>query len=138
MIIPKACRAQGCSSINMNGENYCPTHKKSNNKNKVKRVYEHHKIYNTAAWRQLSKNKRRFNPFCEVCGEITDVVDHIVEIVDNDNFSLYEDNLMCMCHACHNEKTKQVKKARDSKDLDKFYTDYLKENNRQFTWYDTI
>lgn len=123
---PKACRAQGCNTINMDGSNYCPKHRKTA-KQRPKRVYEHHKVYNTASWRLLSKNKRTKNPFCELCGEITDVVDHIIEIKDREDLALYEENLQCLCHDCHNRKTARVKKARKYNKINEFYDEYIKE-----------
>lgn len=127
--LPKVCRAVGCSTINMNGDTYCDKHK--NLSKKPSRVYEHHKIYNTAAWKNLSKNMRIKNPFCEICGEVTDVVDHIIEVKDDDSVGLLEENLQCLCHSCHNSKTARVEGARKAKKLNWFYKIYLAEIKRQ-------
>ena len=124
MIIPKNCRSASCGAINMNGDLYCPKHDFSKQKKK-KRVYEErNKLYNTQAWRLLSKNMRSSNPFC-MCGEVVDVVDHIIEIKDGGD-ELNEDNLQTLCHECHNRKTIDVADARKNNRLDEFYKEYIK------------
>lgn len=128
----KACRAHGCSEIIPSEENYCEKHKRINSNNKIKRTYDHHALYNTAAWKQLSRNVRIKHPFCQYCDvEVADVVDHIIEVKDDDSVGLLEENLMTMCHSCHNRKTKRVDAARKKNKLQWFYKIYLEEINRE-------
>lgn len=132
MAIPKMCRAQGCSTINMDGANYCEVHKRIVKEAALPREKKsYHKIYNTAAWKQLSTNVRTKNPICQCCGLVkADVCDHIIELQDDDSLGLLEENLQTLCHECHNSKTARVNHARKNKYLDKFYIKYLKEINR--------
>ncbi len=123
----KACRAHGCCEIINAETNYCERHTKQNQKNKIKRVYDHHAIYNTSAWKMLSQQKRSKNPFCEICGEVADVVDHIIEVKDNDSVGLLEENLQSLCHSCHNRKTARAKGARNKNKIEWFYKCYLIE-----------
>lgn len=97
----------------------CPQCKSSSN-----RVYDKHirnkeasKFYHSREWKSVrDKVAKRDGGLCQQCmrdGRTTpyDVVDHIVEIEDGGS-KLNMDNLECLCHSCHNKKTKLHSKAR--------------------------
>ncbi|USK78968.1 HNH endonuclease [Peribacillus frigoritolerans] len=52
---------------------------------------------------------------CREDGRMTkaDVVDHVIELQDNYELRLTHSNLMSLCHACHNRKTKREQKKRE-------------------------
>lgn len=68
------------------------------------------KFYHRREWSTVSNVVRlKFNGMCARCwansGEMVsvDVVHHIVEISDDWDKRLYLENLVCLCHSCHNE-----------------------------------
>lgn len=65
----------------------------------------------------LSKKKMAVTPFCELCWnegreELANVVDHIIELKDDQSLAYSWSNLMSMCHKHHNRKTKKVESDR--------------------------
>lgn len=66
-------------------------------------------FYNSAAWRRTSAAIRQQRPVCEVCSvyarhQPAQMVDHIIPIRQG-GARFHEDNLMAMCHECHNRKS---------------------------------
>lgn len=61
------------------------------------------KFYNTAKWRKLSKAMRTEFIICPVCElRPSRITDHVVSRPDGADFD--KDNLLPMCHHCHNVK----------------------------------
>lgn len=59
-------------------------------------------------WRKLSEYKRALDPLCEHCmsrgkTEPATEVHHIIPIARSPGLRLVLDNLMSVCHACHDE-----------------------------------
>jgi len=59
-------------------------------------------------WRVLSERKRSIDPLCENClgkgvTEPATEVHHIIAIATAPHLRLSMDNLMSVCHACHQE-----------------------------------
>lgn len=59
-------------------------------------------------WRKLSLHKRTIDPLCEHClshGKTTPAteVHHIIPIASAPHLRMDTDNLMSVCHACHEE-----------------------------------
>lgn len=57
------------------------------------------------------------NPMCVRCAskgymKAADMVDHIVEVRDNQDLMLDRDNLQSLCNSCHRFKTEAEKKKR--------------------------
>jgi len=66
-------------------------------------------FYNSAAWRRTSAAIRQQRPVCEVCRtyarhQPAQMVDHIIPIRQN-GARFHDDNLMSLCHECHNRKS---------------------------------
>lgn len=68
------------------------------------------KFYNSVEWKALSVYiKIKYNGLCLRClmeyKELKshDVVHHIIEVKEDWNKRLYKDNLIPLCHSCHNE-----------------------------------
>lgn len=66
-------------------------------------------FYNSSSWKRMTEHiKRKYNGLCLMCllreDKITtcDVVHHIKEIKSNWEDRLREDNLITLCHSCHN------------------------------------
>lgn len=77
--------------------------------NKFKRDKSRQSFYDSKEWK-IARNatKVRDKNICLWCysqGQIVyaDVVHHIVELSENINIALDSDNLICLCHACHND-----------------------------------
>lgn len=67
-----------------------------------------HPFYGRSKWKKCrDAYKAKCHYICEKCGAPADVVHHIKELVGNDYYDnpekcYGEDNLMCLCHTCHN------------------------------------
>lgn len=76
--------------------------------NKYKRDREAKRFYNSKAWNVCRTNVLiRDYYLCQECLEdklirVYDVVHHIKPLKDYPELSLVEDNLISLCHACHN------------------------------------
>ena len=82
---------------------------------------EYSSFYNTTHWNRMSKYIRsKYNGLCLVCYvrykimNGANVVHHIIELKEDYSKRLEEDNLITLCHSCHNilhsnytEKVKQ-------------------------------
>ena len=82
--------------------------------NKFKRNKTSADIYKSNRWKKLRQIQLSLEPFCISCGRPAVIVDHIKEIKDGgDAYDL--NNLQSMCISCHNTKTSNQKKERESK-----------------------
>jgi len=75
-------------------------------------------IYSTNRWRKLRNAKARLTPLCEPCGaagrvEPMKIVDHVNAIKNGGDPFPPLDELMSLCHACHNAKTASDLAGRD-------------------------
>lgn len=60
----------------------------------------------TAAWERLSKRIRKDSPFCEQCGNTTDLtVDHIIPISETPELHLERLNLRVLCRSCNSTRS---------------------------------
>ena len=125
--MPKiVCSAPGCNVIQDKSEgNYCPKHKIRRSSAPKKRLAHQHdrlgrNIYSTKRWKILSKKKLAVDCYCETCWSegrecLGDLVDHIIEIKDDQSKAYDWKNLMTLCNSCHNKKTHQVENKRKEK-----------------------
>ncbi len=67
-------------------------------------------FYNSKAWRSLSEViRRKYNGLCVMCllekNEVvdSDVIHHIEELKERWDLRLVEENLIALCHSCHND-----------------------------------
>ena len=70
----------------------------------------HHKLYDTAAWRRITKRALRENPVCPLClveGRMTPAAetDHIKAHKGDKALFYSADNIWCLCKHCHARKT---------------------------------
>jgi 5-methylcytosine-specific restriction protein A len=73
---------------------------------------EYETFYKSPAWRNLRQWKIRHDPTCELCGQPTEMVDHIIPIKLGGE-KLDEENLQSLCDTCHAKK--RAKEAIDHK-----------------------
>jgi len=117
------CSYPGCRAIIDKKDGVrCEKHRVDNNKPKRKKLdhqlnRQGHFIYSTKKWKILSKKKLTVDPFCEKCWKenrevVADVVDHIIEIKDDQSKAYTWSNLQSLCHACHNAKTADEERKR--------------------------
>lgn len=77
--------------------------------NKYKRDRESQRFYNSGAWEEARTLAliRDYYLCCRCLGDkvirVYNVVHHIVPLKENKELSLDIDNLMSLCHACHNK-----------------------------------
>lgn len=77
---------------------------------KERKRYSNDKLYQSAAWRRLSKLHKRSNPFCVECEKVgvytpVAITDHVLPVNTHPELSLDWDNLQSLCMAHHNKKT---------------------------------
>ncbi|MCJ1656702.1 HNH endonuclease signature motif containing protein [Staphylococcus sp. NRL 16/872] len=74
-----------------------------------RKSYEYDWFYHSRAWKKLRQMALdRDNNLCQMCllnGNITDatIVHHIVYVDDDFDKALNLDNLLSVCHSCHNK-----------------------------------
>lgn len=104
----RKCQRSGCAAICSINDVYCPDHKRVS---APRRVFDSSWIYKTSRWIRISKAIRNEFPICQKCMKSpTDVVDHIYELrwLNGQDHAYTLDNLMAVCHTCHNIKTKAI------------------------------
>lgn len=107
----KICNFPTCKSLINMDQTYCSTHGTSDIVySKYTRNKKSANFYNSTAWRKKRKEiMQNYNGLCQSClsnDKIVqaDVVDHIIEYKDDDTLALENDNLIPLCHTCHNRK----------------------------------
>lgn len=66
-------------------------------------------FYNTKTWRKLAEYYRNKHYYlCEQCGNYATEVHHRIHLnknnISNPSIALNEDNLILLCHDCHNKE----------------------------------
>ncbi|EOY7134469.1 TPA: HNH endonuclease [Clostridioides difficile] len=122
MAIKKFCAR--CGKIISYGNRYCDTcqsiydrHNRLRYRdyNLKKRNKEKQLFYNSKEWKSISKVIRnRDKGLCLLCLDnkrlnYYDVVHHVVELEEDRLLALSKDNLLCLCHNCHNKVHSQYK-----------------------------
>jgi len=109
------CRYRGCPNLCEGA--YCDEHKALANReyNRYRRDPETNKRYGKA-WRQIRSIYVNAHPFCELCekeGRLVPVeeVHHKVPLAQGGTNDF--DNLMSLCHACHNAIHNKMGRKRD-------------------------
>lgn len=94
---------------------------------------EYSKFYDSPYWKRMSKYIRiKYNGLCLYClikyeiEALADVVHHIIELKEDYSKRLEEDNLLTLCHSCHNNLHKNYTEN-DKKELYKIKNIYEKE-----------
>lgn len=114
----KICNKFGCNNLINLKDKYCDTHKLEFKK-QVKRWRKDYddrrkddkykKFYKSTEWKRLRDYVlKRDNYICQECikeDKITtcNTVHHIVEVREDFSKALNEDNLVTLCHECHNK-----------------------------------
>lgn len=106
----KPCRYPGCP--NLSEESYCPFHRKKVAKdyNKHIRSEDPNKRYGWT-WKKIRDRYANLHPLCEEClkhGKLTPMkeVHHIIPIDRGGTHD--ENNLMSLCHSCHEKIHKKL------------------------------
>ncbi len=107
----KICNTPSCNRLINMDETHCTDHGTSDIVySKYNRDQSSAKFYNSRVWRKKRKEiMLNYGGLCQVClsNDITreaDVVDHIIELKDDDSLALDNNNLVPLCHTCHNNK----------------------------------
>ncbi len=117
----KPCKKHGCIHLTRTG--YCEAHEdlvleQQRHYNNEVRNQTHKKFYNSKEWQRARQQAIiRDHSFCQAClreGRHTrmNVVDHIIELQDNYALRSTLSNLECLCHPCHNRKTRREQQRR--------------------------
>lgn len=114
----KLCNKQGCRELTKLKEKYCDKHKEEEFENikRWRKDYDYKrkddkykKFYKSREWKRLRDYVlKRDNYICQECikeNKITtcNTVHHIVEVREDFSKALSEDNLLTLCHECHNK-----------------------------------
>lgn len=93
------------------------------------------KFYDSPHWKRMSKYIRiKYNGLCLYClvkfkiTTIADVVHHIIELKEDFSKRLEDENLLPLCHSCHNKLHKnytEIEKKELYKIKDKYEEEYL-------------
>jgi 5-methylcytosine-specific restriction enzyme A len=125
---PRPCRHPACSKLVIDGNGYCPDHKRDRNINRYagdNRGSRHERGYGTA-WQKLRVIiLKRDSGLCQPClkiGRVTAAkqVDHIIQKSEGGTDD--ESNLQSICVACH--KTKTAKEAAHGRGASKVQIDF--------------
>ena len=115
----KICNKPTCNQLIPFNKTYCKEHGTvQTNYSKYNRDKDSAKFYNSTAWRNKRKEiMSNYGGLCQDClakdiVKEADVIDHKIELKDDESLALNNDNLIPLCHACHNIKTKQTKQQR--------------------------
>lgn len=111
----RPCKEFGCNKLTR--EAYCKTHKKKAQKRQLKKQRESRNkeidsFYRTKEWRRLRlvalSRDKHLCQWCKKKGILkqADVVHHVIEITEDWSQRLALDNLVSLCHLCHNRHHK--------------------------------
>lgn len=107
----KMCNMPACNALISMERTYCKEHgTKQTVYSKYNRDKESAKFYNSTSWRKKRKEiMQNYNGLCQICAgkdivREANVVDHIKELKEYPDLALDNDNLVPLCHTCHNAK----------------------------------
>lgn len=124
--IPKRkCNKNNCNELIDYRNKYCEKHKELiNQSNKDYERYRNERdktyiqFYQGRVWKSTRKSVMlEMDYLCQEClrqgyYQQANVVDHIIELKDDWSKRLDKDNLIPLCHSCHNKKTKEEQRRR--------------------------
>ena len=99
----RPCSYSGCPELT--SVYYCETHQKKMDKEYNKRRGSSASQGYDARWRKARKIFLNEHPFCNVCGRVATVVDHIKPHKGNMVLFWDRSNWQSMCKTCHDTKT---------------------------------
>lgn len=114
MAYKKLCKKAGCNNLASPPHKYCNLHLYLEREEEEKRnrwtigkqyVTQWPELYSSSKWKEISKNHLKNSPYCVVCGNKAEHVDHIQPHRGNLDLFYNEDNLESLCHDCHSKKT---------------------------------
>lgn len=121
----KKCNKNNCNELIDYRNKYCEKHKELiNQSNKDYERYRNERdktyiqFYQGRVWKSTRKSVMlEFDYVCQECirqgyYKQANVVDHIIELKDDWSKRLDKDNLIPLCHSCHNKKTKEEQRRR--------------------------
>lgn len=126
MAVRKLCSFPCCSNYRVDGSSYCEKHDYLRIENLKKReeylsnrkvdyskyVKNNEHLYNTSRWRTERKRFLKLYPFCAVCCEPADSVDHIIPPRGNEELFWDKNNWQPLCMYHHNIKTREENKKK--------------------------
>lgn len=108
----RKCNTVGCSTLVKRG--HCPPHQEVRDLARAEQRKDYwatrkqetttYRLYYTERWRELRRRHLLANPYCAVCGQKGNVVDHIVPHKDNEAV-FFEGPFQTLCPSCHGRKT---------------------------------
>ena len=106
------CCCHGCFNAALQGRHYCGRHiqyearrQKGFRQSARTKSKEWHSLYNSRAWRSMSKNFLEEYPVCARCGRPAEIADHIIPHRGDKELFYNELNLQPLCRSCHGAKT---------------------------------
>lgn len=121
----KKCNKNNCNELIDYRNKFCEKHKELiNQSNKDYERYRNERdktyiqFYQGRVWKSTRKSVMlEYDYLCQEClrqgyYQQANVVDHIIELKDDWSKRLDKDNLIPLCHSCHNKKTKEEQRRR--------------------------
>lgn len=101
----KVCSVPGCPELTDRGA--CERHRREQDRS-VKDRQPWRLIYRTERWQRLRRQVLREQPLCatEGCGQPSEVVDHVIPLVERIELAFERVNLQGLCADHHNSKTR--------------------------------
>jgi 5-methylcytosine-specific restriction protein A len=105
------CKYPACRRTVDKNEGYCKEHKWSKTeKEQRKKQYNGYKYtystsYQNRKWRAFRLRYLKYYPYCTICGEKSEVIDHIIPHRGDEQLFWNERNYMPLCKKCHDTKT---------------------------------
>ena len=134
MSVKKLCAKAGCPNFRIEGSSYCEKHdyirvnyleKRAeylSNRPRDWTKYQRTNNYNSPQWRKMSKEFLLEHPFCEICGDKSEVVHHVIPPRGNEELFFDKTNLSAVCKRCH-DTVLTPKEIKERKNLKKSNTD---------------
>lgn len=105
----KPCLYPGCPELIEYPERYCEKHQHAEKQRhqeyqRLRNDKAEQEFYGSLRWKRLRQMKLRREPLCERCGSIAEMVHHRVEIKKDWSQRLDMNNLISLCHKCHQKE----------------------------------
>ena len=104
---PRACRIGNCPHPAVS-RGRCALHSQADEQQRHRYGAS---VYNDKRWRGrwgLRQQVLHYKPFCELCGRLASVVDHIIPHRGDEQLAFNSANLRPLCSTCHGRVTAQA------------------------------
>ena len=105
------CKAPGCSRlVDPRMGKYCIEHQALEARDRELRsrgVHYWDDMYNSPRWKELRARQLKEDPYCQICGNKATEVHHVTPHRGDWDLFLDPQNLISICHDCHQRETQK-------------------------------